>query len=57
MPNLKCKDEILAKNPDTPIIEEVEVKGSFSTYLEVYILNHFILNKHQYIYCCVGSRM
>lgn len=42
MPNLKCKNEIVKKNLDCRIIEEVEVKGSFNTYLEVFIFKYDI---------------
>ena len=35
IPNLKCKDEAFIVGLDGRIIEEVEVKGIYNTYLEV----------------------
>lgn len=38
MPNLKCKDEVMINGLEERVIEDVEVKGIYSTYLEVCVL-------------------
>lgn len=43
VPKLKLKDEVFVEGLNEKIVEQVEVKGAFSKYLEVNIIVLFII--------------